>query len=165
MIGRITQHHRDPWCITVHRQRTSSSRRVRTGFILLGALATGTYYPGLRVFFSRGRGCFTEPPLPFRPCHPTKECVGLDSRPRIPPRVLCALCRARINIYGKQMPLSNRIAAACLDRTVSFYEMLTGEFVCRIAGLRSAPTCIDCIQVGRRFWYHDPIYHVTEGCR
>lgn len=45
------------------------------------------------------------------------------------------------------MPLSNRIAAACFDRTVSFYDILTGEFVCRIGGLRSSPTCVDCIEV------------------
>eukprot|EP00903_Cladosiphon_okamuranus_P008717 g8350.t1 len=48
----------------------------------------------------------------------------------------------------QQMPLSNRIAAACFDRTVSFYDMLTGEFVCRIGGLRSSPTCVDCVEIG-----------------
>ncbi|CAM9448340.1 unnamed protein product, partial [Laminaria digitata] len=47
----------------------------------------------------------------------------------------------------QQMPLSSRIVAACLDRTVNFYDFLTGEFVCRIAGLASPPTCVDCIQV------------------
>ena len=45
------------------------------------------------------------------------------------------------------MPLSCRIVATCLDRTVNFYDMLTGEFVCRIAGLASPPTCVDCTQV------------------
>ncbi|CAM9730273.1 unnamed protein product, partial [Ectocarpus sp. 13 AM-2016] len=48
----------------------------------------------------------------------------------------------------QQMPLSNRIAAACFDRTVSFYDVLTGEFVCRIGGLRSSPTCVDCVDTG-----------------
>ncbi|CAB1119939.1 unnamed protein product [Ectocarpus sp. CCAP 1310/34] len=47
----------------------------------------------------------------------------------------------------QQMPLSNRIAAACFDRTVSFYDVLTGEFVCRIGGLRSSPTCVDCVEI------------------
>lgn len=58
----------------------------------------------------------------------------------------------------QQMPLSNRIAAACLDRTISFYEMLTGEFVCRITGLRSVPTCIECLQVNEALVeeYHTP---------
>ncbi|CAM9408537.1 unnamed protein product, partial [Ectocarpus sp. 8 AP-2014] len=48
----------------------------------------------------------------------------------------------------QQMPLSNRIAAACFDRTVSFYDVLTGEFVCRIGGLRSSPTCVACVETG-----------------
>lgn len=46
-----------------------------------------------------------------------------------------------------QMPLSNRLAAACLDRTVTFYDMHTGEYKCRIANLHTAPTCIECLQV------------------
>jgi hypothetical protein len=28
--------------------------------------------------------------------------------------------------YTAQMPLSNRIVVACMDRSVSFYDMLTG---------------------------------------
>ncbi len=47
----------------------------------------------------------------------------------------------------QKMPLSNILAAACFDRTVSFYDMLTGEFFCRIGGLRSSPTCVDCVEV------------------
>ncbi|CAM9600070.1 unnamed protein product [Ectocarpus fasciculatus] len=69
------------------------------------------------------------------------------------------VCSAEVNravksmksawIYDiQQMPLSNRIAAACFDRTVSFYDVLTGEFVCRIGGLRSSPTCVDCVETG-----------------
>lgn len=54
------------------------------------------------------------------------------------------------------MPLSSRIVAACLDRTVNFYDFLTGEFVCRIAGLASPPTCVDCIQVGYYGKKRDP---------
>lgn len=61
-----------------------------------------------------------------------------------------------------QMPLSCRIVAACLNRAVNFYDMLTGEFVCRIAGLGSPPTCVDCTQVG---YYGNVIYQLVALLR
>lgn len=41
-----------------------------------------------------------------------------------------------------QLPLGNRIVVTCMDRSVSFYEMLTGELVSRITGLGYAPLCV-----------------------
>ncbi|CAM9103617.1 unnamed protein product, partial [Phaeothamnion confervicola] len=64
---------------------------------------------------------------------------GLASVGKMSAAWLCDIC---------VMSLGSRLAVACLDRSVAFYDFLTGEPVCRIADLASPPTCVECTQMG-----------------
>ncbi|CAM9475514.1 unnamed protein product, partial [Discosporangium mesarthrocarpum] len=83
------------------------------------------------------------------------ESKGRDTDGKRPRNLKSAAVARAVNEMRKswvcdieQMALSNRLAVACMDRTIEFYDMHTGEPVCRISGLKYPPNCLECVQLG-----------------